>query len=97
MRILDKYKDYYDFFGHKSEDKTLVYDHRGSTPLTLEQILYHLLNGRYHYHHNDVLYFGLHVGFKLFILEVTNLQIETDKKNRKSQTCFGGYPFSRFV
>ena len=89
MRILDKYKDYYDFFGHISEDKTLVYDRRGSTPLTLEQILYHLLNGRYRYHYNDVLYFGLHVGFKLFILEVTNLQIDTDKKTGKVKHASG--------
>ena len=85
MRIIDKYKDYYDFFGHKSEDKTLVYDRRGSTPLNKETVLFHI----YHYSPDKRLTFGLQAGFKLFILEALHLQADYDPKTRKLQHVAG--------
>ena len=81
MRIIDKYKDYYDFFGHKSEDKTLVYDRRGSTPLNKETVLFHI----YRYSRDNSVTFGLQAGFKLFILEALHLQADYDPKTRKLQ------------
>ena len=85
MRIIDKYKDYYDFFGHKSEDKTLVYDRRGSTPLNKETVLFHI----YRYSRDNSLTFGLQAGFKLFILEAIHLQADYDPKTRKLQYVAG--------
>ena len=85
MRIIDKYKDYYDFFGHKSEDKTLVYDRRGSTPLNKETVLFHI----YRYSRDNSVTFGLQAGFKLFILEALHLQADYDPKTRKLQYVAG--------
>ena len=85
MRIIDKYKDYYDFFGHKSEDKTLVYDRRGSTLLNKETVLFHI----YRYSRDNSLTFGLQAGFKLFILEAIHLQADYDPKTRKLQYVAG--------
>lgn len=85
MRIIDKYKDYYDFFGHKSEDKTLVYDRRGSTPLNKETVLFHI----YRYSRDNSVTFGLQAGFKLFILEAIHLQADYDPKTRKLQYVAG--------
>ncbi|MGP1576701.1 MAG: hypothetical protein ACTTH7_04305 [Treponema sp.] len=85
MRIMDKYKDYYDFLGHTSEDRTLVYDRRGSTPLSKETVLYHI----YHYSRDTSVIFGLQAGFKLFILQAIHLQADFDPKTRILQHVTG--------
>ena len=85
MRIIDKYKDYYDFFGHKSEDKTLVYDRRGSTPLNKETVLFHI----YRYSRDNSVTFGLQAGFKLFILQSIHLLAEHDPRTRILQHVTG--------
>ena len=85
MRIIDKYKDYYDFLGHTSEDRTLVYDRRGSTPLNKETVLYYI----YRYSRDNSVTFGLQAGFKLFILQAIHLQAEHDPRTRILQHVTG--------
>lgn len=74
MYIIDKNKDYYDHISYTyGVDKKVVYDRRGSTQLTDED-LYNLVRGRRHFMYNHK-YLLLEVGFTQYLIKPTNIQV----------------------
>ena len=75
MYILDKNKDFYDYFSHiHGEDKSMTFDRRGSHILTNNEIFYM----SYEYNtpnRDDKRFVILEIGNKQYLVQLTNFKI----------------------
>jgi hypothetical protein len=82
MRILDKYKDFYDYFsGIYGIDNTVFFDRRGSVPLNQHTLIHSMMSFRHinyeydiddHGHFRDI-YCVVEAGYFQYLIKISNI------------------------